>query len=221
MSGDVFVRRPIPLMLFLALVAVACSRPDSPGKPASPALSKEPVEAPRPAQLPYEEPMVGGARVAAASAILDTLAASKDHAVLLRALRQSGLDRELAGPGPFTVFAPTDAAFRGMAGGYERLLAPEAQAELRALLEFHVVAGKLDSFALGQQVAAGNGTALLATLQGGMLRATIADGAAVVKDGNGGLARITVPDVQQGNGVVYVVDGVLRPAKAAESSKPR
>lgn len=215
------MRRPILLFLSLVVALVACSQQDPPSAPAAPEPPKKSAEVPRPAQLPYEEPMVGGARVAAGSAILDTLAASRDHAVLLRALRQSGLDRELAGTGPFTVFAPTDAAFGGMRGGYERLLAPGAQAELRTLLQYHVVAGKFDSFALGQQVAAGNGSAMLATLQGGKLRATIADGAAVVVDGNGGLARITVPDVLQANGVVYVVDKVLRPGKHAASAKPR
>ncbi len=197
----------------MALLVVACSQQaDDRARTESAADPVSAAPPPRPAEPEYEEPLVGGARLATGSAILSGLAQSKEHVFMVKALAASGLDRDLAGSGPFTVFAPTDAAFAQWPGGPESLLAPAARERLDALLRYHVVPGKLDAFELGQRVAAGNGSAMLKTLQGESLKATIGDGAALVVDAKGNVARITVPNVLQANGVLHVVDRVMEPA---------
>lgn len=210
-------RSHVAFFVSLALLSGACSRQDdsAPAASPAPAVAAPPAAPPRPAEMAYEEPVVGGARMAAGAPILTSLAQSKEHTILVKALAASGLDRELAGRGPFTVFAPTDAAFRRMPGGYESLLAPAARERLLSLLSYHVVPGKLDAFELGQRIMAGNGSAMLDTLQGGKLKATLGEGAAQIVDAKSGVARITVPNVLQANGVIQVVDKVLQPADAA------
>lgn len=195
------------------LLTSACSRPQpaAEAKAPTPAQPDTPVAVPRPAEMEYEAPIVGGARIAPGNTLLASLAQSKEHTLLLQALASSGVDREISDGKPHTLFAPTDAAFRALPGGPERLLAPAGRERLRTLLRYHVVAGTLDAFELGQQVANGGGSAMLPTSEGGSLRATIGDGAALVVDANQGIARITVPNVVQADGVIHVVDRVLEP----------
>ncbi len=209
---------PIRTVALLSVVAtvLACSRspdqaPTMP-QPAEPAASEKPVvQITGPEPMPYEEPTVGGARMAMGENIMSNLVKSKDHTIFVAALKAAGLDEVLAGPGPLTVFAPTNAAFESMPGGYKALLKPGAQDRLVAILSYHIVPQKLDDVTLANLVMAGKGSASFATVEGHALKATVGNGAAMIVDSKGRGARITVPNVLQGNGVLQVVDRVLVP----------
>jgi uncharacterized surface protein with fasciclin (FAS1) repeats len=157
-------------------------------------------------------PMVGGAAMYSTRDIVDNAVNSKDHTTLVAAVKAAGLVDTLKGPGPFTVFAPTDAAFGKLpAGTVETLVKPENKATLTGILTYHVVAGRLDAKTLVKQVQDGGGRATLATVQGEPLVATLADGKLVLTDAKGGRSTVTIGDVFQSNGVIHVVDSVLLP----------
>lgn len=210
---------PIKTVALFSVVAtmLACSRAPAPvtpdAQPANPAASSAPKEEmiTGPIPMPYEEPMVGGALMAMGENIMANLAKSKDHTILVEALKAAGLDEELAGEGPLTVFAPTNAAFEGMSGGYKALLEPASRDRLVTILTYHIAPQKLDDVTLANMVMAGRGTASFATVEGHPLKATVGNGGAMIVDTKGGIARITVPNVLQGNGVLQVVDKVLIP----------
>ena len=156
--------------------------------------------------------MVGGAAMFASKDIIDNAVNSKDHTTLVAAVKAAGLVETLKGPGPFTVFAPTNAAFAALpAGTVDNLLKPENKPTLTKVLTYHVVAGKLDGAALSKAVMAGSGKATLKTVSGGTLTATAQGSDLVVTDESGGTARVTIVDVMQSNGVIHVVDKVLLP----------
>ena len=155
---------------------------------------------------------VGGAPMYANKAIIDNAVNSKDHTTLVAAVKAAGLVETLKGPGPFTVFAPTNAAFAALpAGTVDSLLKPESKAALTKVLTYHVVAGKVDAAALGKAITAGGGKAMLKTVSGGTLTATASGGKVMVMDESGGSATVTTADVMQSNGVIHVVDKVLLP----------
>jgi uncharacterized surface protein with fasciclin (FAS1) repeats len=159
------------------------------------------------------EVMVGGAPMYATKDIVDNAVNSKDHTTLVAAVKAAGLVDTLKGPGPFTVFAPTNEAFAALpAGTVDTLLKPENKPTLTKVLTYHVVAGKLDAAALMQQIMAGGGKAMLKTVQGEMLTATTSGGKIMITDEKGGMAMVTIADVMQSNGVIHVVDKVLLPA---------
>lgn len=156
--------------------------------------------------------MVGGAPMMASKDIIDNAVNSKDHTTLVAAVKAAGLVETLKGPGPFTVFAPTNAAFDALpAGTVDTLLKPENKAMLSGILTYHVVAGKMDAKALTKAIAAGKGKAMLKTVAGGNLTATAKGGKVMVMDEKGGTATVTIADVIQSNGVIHVVDKVLLP----------
>jgi uncharacterized surface protein with fasciclin (FAS1) repeats len=156
--------------------------------------------------------MVGGAPMYSNKDIIDNAVNSKDHTTLVAAVKAAGLVPTLKGPGPFTVFAPTNAAFAALpAGTVDTLLKPENKAALTKVLTYHVVAGKMDSAALTKAIDAGGGKATLIAVSGGTLTATKSGGAIMVGDESGGMARVTIADVVQSNGVIHVVDKVLLP----------
>jgi uncharacterized surface protein with fasciclin (FAS1) repeats len=158
------------------------------------------------------EPMVGGAPMYANRNIIQNAVNSKDHTTLVAAVKAGGLVETLEGAGPFTVFAPTNAAFAALpAGTVETLLKPENKGTLDKILTYHVVSGRLDSRMLDQQLAAGGGKALLMTVQGEPLTVQGSGKNLMVTDEKGGSARITIADVYQSNGVIQVVDKVLMP----------
>ena len=160
----------------------------------------------------YAQVMVGGASMLASKDIIDNAVNSKDHTTLVAAVKAAGLVDTLKGPGPFTVFAPTNAAFGALpAGTVDSLLKPESKAALTKVLTYHVVAGKMDAAALVQAIKAGGGKATLKTVAGGKLTATMMGGSVVVMDESGGSAKVTIADVTQSNGVIHVVDKVLLP----------
>ena len=157
-------------------------------------------------------PMVGGAPMYANRDIIDNAVNSKDHTTLVAAVKAAGLVETLKGAGPFTVFAPTNAAFAALpAGTVDTLLKPEMKADLTKVLTYHVVPGNVDSAALAAQIRAGGGKATLKTVQGGTLTASMSGNSVIVTDAKGNAATVTTADVRQSNGVIHVVDKVLMP----------
>jgi uncharacterized surface protein with fasciclin (FAS1) repeats len=158
------------------------------------------------------DPMVGGAPMYATKNIIQNAVNSKDHTTLVAAVKAGGLVDTLQGPGPFTVFAPTNAAFTALpAGTVDTLLKPENKDALDKILTYHVVPGRLDSRMLDQQISMGGGKAVLKTVQGEPLTVQGSGRSLTVTDEKGGTARITIADVYQSNGVIQVVDKVLLP----------
>ena len=160
-----------------------------------------------------DNPMVGGAPMLVSRDIVDNAVNSKDHTTLVAAVKAAGLVETLKGPGPFTVFAPTNAAFAALpAGTVDTLLKPENKGTLTAVLTYHVVPGNLDAKSLAAKVKAGKGSAALTTVQGETLTVRAAAGGGVtVTDAKGNIAKVTIADVRQKNGVIHVVDKVLMP----------
>ena len=156
---------------------------------------------------------VGGAPMYANKTITENASQSADHTTLVQAVQAAGLAPTLSGAGPYTVFAPTNAAFAKLpAGTVEGLLRPEAKGQLTGLLSYHVVPGLVTAADLKRAIQSGKGKAELATVGGGTLTATEAGGALLVTDAKGGQSRVTHGDVMQSNGVIHVVDTVLMPA---------
>ncbi len=159
-----------------------------------------------------KNPMVGGAAMYTTKDIVDNAVNSKDHTTLVAAVKAAGLVETLKGAGPFTVFAPTNAAFDKLpAGTVDNLVKPENKATLTKILTYHVVAGKMDSKAIAKAIKAGGGKAELTTVEGGKLWAWMEGKKLVLKDEKGGMSTVTIADVYQKNGVIHVVDTVLMP----------
>lgn len=164
------------------------------------------------ASVAHAQVTVGGAPMYANKDIIDNAVNSKDHTTLVTAVKAAGLVDTLKGPGPFTVFAPTNAAFAALPSGtVDTLLKPENKPKLTTVLTYHVVPGKWDAAALGRMVMDGKGEAMLKTVSGGTLKARMQDGKLMLTDEKGGSARVTTADVFQSNGVIHVVDKVLLP----------
>jgi uncharacterized surface protein with fasciclin (FAS1) repeats len=137
---------------------------------------------------------------------------SKDHTTLVAAVKAAGLVETLQSAGPFTVFAPTNAAFDKLpAGTVDNLVKSENKGTLTTVLTYHVVAGKLDAKELMKWIKKGNGTAELTTVQGGKLWIMQNAEGLWVKDEKGATAKISISDVYQSNGVIHVIDTVLMP----------
>jgi uncharacterized surface protein with fasciclin (FAS1) repeats len=162
--------------------------------------------------LAQKDPKVGGATMYPSKNIIENAVNSKDHTTLVAAVKAAGLVGTLEGPGPFTVFAPTNEAFANLpAGTVETLLKPENKAELAKVLTYHVVAGKVSSRALVGMIQKGGGHADLKTLEGGTLTASLKNGKVILTDEKGRTATVTIPDVYQSNGIIHVVNAVLLP----------
>jgi uncharacterized surface protein with fasciclin (FAS1) repeats len=156
--------------------------------------------------------MVGGAPMLASKDIIDNAVNSKDHTTLVAAVKAAGLVETLKGTGPFTVFAPTNAAFAALpAGTVDTLLKPENKAMLTGILTYHVVAGKMDRAALTKAITDGGGMATLKTVAGSTLTAKSVMGSVAVTDEKGVSSNVMIADVYQSNGVIHVVDKVLLP----------
>jgi uncharacterized surface protein with fasciclin (FAS1) repeats len=137
---------------------------------------------------------------------------SKDHQTLVAAVKAAGLVDTLASGGPFTVFAPTDAAFARLpAGTVDTLLQPANRDQLRAVLTYHVVPGKVTSSQLVGLIGKNGGKAELTTVQGGTLTASLSGSSVVITDAAGGTAKVTAADLVQSNGVIHVTDAVSLP----------
>ncbi|SFH95706.1 Uncaracterized surface protein containing fasciclin (FAS1) repeats [Halpernia frigidisoli] len=156
--------------------------------------------------------MVGGAEMYPTKNIIENAVNSKDHTTLVAAVKAAGLVETLSGPGPFTVFAPTNEAFAMLPdGAVDGLLKPENKKALTGVLTYHVVAGKVSAEDLMKMIKDGNGKATLSTVAGGKLTASEKDGKVYLTDEKGGEAMVTIADVNQSNGVIHVVDHILMP----------
>ena len=186
-------------MMALAIAAIVCANTISAQTMTHKTMKEKTVE-------------VGGAPMYPSKNIIENAVNSKDHTTLVAAVKAAGLVETLMGAGPFTVFAPTNAAFNLLpAGTVETLVKPENKAKLTGILTYHVVAGSLDTKALDQKIAAGNGKAELATVAGGKLWIMKRGKKYMLKDENGGMATVTIGNVYQSNGVIHVIDHVLLP----------
>lgn len=171
--------------------------------PAAPAMAEE------------QTVIVGGAAMYPSRTIVENAVNSADHTTLVTAVQAAGLVETLSGPGPFTVFAPTNAAFAKLPPGtVETLTQPANRQTLTGILTYHVVAGRITAADLVQRIQDGNGRTTLTTVQGGTLTATRSGNSVVITDAAGGTSTVTIADVLQSNGVIHVVDTVLMPSRA-------
>ena len=155
---------------------------------------------------------VGGAAMYPAKTIVENAVNSPEHTTLVAAVKAAGLVDTLSGPGPFTVFAPTNAAFTKLpAGTVESLLRPENKAMLQSVLTYHVVPGRLTAADLSSMIKAGGGRARLVTVQGGTLTARMQGNRIILIDAKGGTSHVTQANVMQSNGVIHVTDAVSLP----------
>ncbi|MDF3980564.1 fasciclin domain-containing protein [Luteibacter sp. PPL201] len=156
--------------------------------------------------------MVGGAAMYPSKNIVQNAVNSKDHTTLVAAVKAAGLVDTLSGPGPFTVFAPTNEAFAALPKGtVENLVKPQNKATLTKILTYHVVPGRYTGKDLMALVSKGGGKASLTTVEGEPLTVMQSGDALTVTDAKGGVAHVTIGDVMQSNGVIHVVDKVLMP----------
>jgi uncharacterized surface protein with fasciclin (FAS1) repeats len=160
-----------------------------------------------------DNPMVGGAAMFEDKNIVENAVNSADHTTLVAAVGAAGLVETLQSEGPFTVFAPTNAAFAALPDGtVDSLLLPENKELLTTILTCHVVGAGVMSDAIAGMIADDNGTHAVETLGGCTLQATMTDGMIQLEDENGTVATVTIADVVQSNGVIHVIDAVLTPA---------
>lgn len=156
--------------------------------------------------------MVGGAEMYPTKNIVENAVNSKDHTTLVAAVKAADLVATLSSDGPFTVFAPTNAAFGNLPEGtVETLLKPENKKQLQTVLTYHVIAGKFNAKDVVAAIKKGDGKAELQTVSGGMLTAMLDGDMVKIKDAKGNVATVTIADVNQSNGVIHVVDTVLLP----------
>jgi uncharacterized surface protein with fasciclin (FAS1) repeats len=166
-----------------------------------------------PSEAEQSAPAVEAA--APSATIVDAAVASPDHTTLVAAIQAAGLVETLSGPGPFTVFAPTNAAFARLpAGTVETLTQPANRAALNRILTYHVVAGRVSASELSALIDAGGGRATLTTMQGGTLTAAREGGSVRLTDAKGATALVTAADVAGSNGLIHVIDTVLMPPDA-------
>ena len=159
-----------------------------------------------------ENPMVGGAPMPADKNIVENAVNSKDHTTLVAAVKAAGLVETLQGEGPFTVFAPTNAAFAKLpAGTVDTLLKPENKGQLTSVLTYHVVPGRITAADIAAKAKANGGVASYATVQGGMLKFKKMGAGWAVMDDKGDTGMITIANVMQSNGVIHVIDTVMLP----------
>ncbi len=157
-------------------------------------------------------PMVGGAAMLPTRNIVENAVNSRDHTTLVAAVQAAGLVDTLSGPGPFTVFAPTNAAFNRLpAGTVATLVKPENKDTLTSILTYHVVPGTITGAQIAAMIRAGHGRAMLTTVNGEKLTASMHGSGIMLTDAKGGMAMVTIANVMQSNGVIHVIDHVLMP----------
>ncbi len=155
---------------------------------------------------------VGGAAMYPSKNIVANAVNSKDHTTLVAAVKAANLVETLQSAGPFTVFAPTNAAFDKLPEGtVATLVKPENKATLTKILTYHVISGKFDSKAIAKAIKEGNGKATMKTVQGGTLTFTMKGKKLMLTDEKGGTSAVTIKDVYQSNGVIHVIDTVVMP----------
>lgn len=154
----------------------------------------------------------GTLSVSAQKTVVDIAVGSKDHSTLVAAVKAADLVSTLQSAGPFTVFAPTNEAFAKLpAGTVDNLLKAENKASLAKVLTYHVVAGNLDAAAVVKAITDGKGKAVVKTVSGGSLTASLKDGNVILTDENGATATVVATDLKADNGVIHVIDSVVLP----------
>ena len=144
--------------------------------------------------------------------VVDIVIGSKDHTTLIAAVKASGLVETLKGAGPFTIFAPTNAAFYKLpAGTVEGLLNPDAKDALTSVLTYHVIAGKIDAASVVKAIKSGKGKATLTTLNGATLTARLKGDKVIITDSKGNTSVVIATDLKGSNGIIHVIDTVLMP----------
>jgi uncharacterized surface protein with fasciclin (FAS1) repeats len=201
----------IPALVLAPVLALPAFAQTTPAAP--PAGSAPQAAAPAPATAAAPNPSVGGAPMDATKTIIANASAAPNLSTLVKAITAADLTATLSGPGPYTVFAPTDDAFTRLPPDtLAQLMKPENKALLAKVLTYHVVPGTIDFAQLKAQIAAGNGTATLTTVAGQPLKVTITGNNVVTLTSvNGNVSYLETPDVHQSNGIVHVVNGVLLP----------
>lgn len=155
---------------------------------------------------------VGGAAMYPSMTIVENAVNSPIHTTLVAAVKAAGLVDTLSGPGPFTVFAPTNSAFEKLpAGTVDQLVMPQNKATLQSILTYHVVPGRVTASDLMALIAQGGGRASLTTVQGGTLYVSMMGDRVMLTDSKGGMSHVTQANVMQSNGVIHVIDSVLMP----------
>ncbi|WP_424770908.1 fasciclin domain-containing protein [Pontixanthobacter sp.] len=183
----------------MALATVGCSNENYRGQSVASANTEATV-------------MVGGAAMYPSRNIIENAVNSNDHTTLVAAVKAAGLVETLSGPGPFTVFAPTNDAFAKLpAGTVDTLLKPENKTALAGVLTYHVVPGRVTAGELVKMIGNGGGMAKLTTVNGATLTAKMMNGNVVLVDAKGGTATVTQADVMQSNGVIHVTNAVSIP----------
>jgi len=159
-----------------------------------------------------KNPTVGGAPMYSTKNIVENAVNSKDHTTLVAAVKAAGLVDTLSGAGPFTVFAPTNAAFAKLpAGTVDTLLKPENKGQLSSVLTYHVLPGRITAADIAAKARMNGGIASYATVQGGMLKFKKTGAGWAVMDDKGDAGMITIANVMQSNGVIHVIDTVMLP----------
>lgn len=191
------IRSVIPALAMMAISLTACDRESGRGEAA-------PAPAPAAASPPAQT---------ATGTVMETAARDPDFTTLVSAMQTAGMDAAMKGAGPYTIFAPTNAAFEKLpAARRDFLTTPEGLPELRRLLTYHVVPGRLDAAGLVQRIQAGGGSLALTTMQGGVLTARLrADGEIELTDAAGGISRVLEADMAASNGVIHAIDAVAAP----------
>jgi uncharacterized surface protein with fasciclin (FAS1) repeats len=151
-------------------------------------------------------------KVETATTIVDVASGNPDFSTLVAAVKAAGLVETLSSEGPFTVFAPTNAAFDKLpAGTVDGLLKPENLENLKGLLTYHVVAGKFDAAAVTEAITKGKGKFTVTTVQGGKIDLGLKDGKVTLTDANGKTSTVVIADVAASNGVIHAIDSVVMP----------
>ncbi|BCA57951.1 fasciclin domain-containing protein [Sphingomonas sp. HMP6] len=190
-------------------IATAATAQTTAPTAADPAAAAPTTAAPA---APAANPTVGGVAMDATKPIAVNAAAAPNLSTLVAAVKAAGLATTLSGPGPFTVFAPTNDAFTRLAPGtVDRLLKPENKATLAKVLTYHVVPGTITFADLKERAKASGGKVVLTTVEGEPLTLDVSETAVQLTDVNGNKSFIETPDVKQSNGVVHVVNGVVLP----------
>ena len=200
--------RALPLALGTAILPFGAVMAQEQGNPPP---TEVPPPPPPPADVPPPPSPTQAPRTDAN--IVQIAEANAAFSTLVAAIKAADLVGPLSGPGPITVFAPSNDAFDKLpAGTVETLVKPENKAKLTGVLGYHVVAGEVTSAKLAEQIAAGGGSAKLKTLAGGTLTATMEGDAVILTDAKGGKARVIVTDVSASNGVIHAIDTVVMPS---------
>lgn len=190
--------KKISLFSITALVFASCGD----GK-----KTEEEVEAVDTTEVVMEEP-----EMAQAATIVDVAVGNENFTTLVAAVKAAGLVETLSSEGPFTVFAPTNAAFEKLpAGTVENLLKPENLEKLKGILTYHVVSGKFEAAAVIEAINANNGKFTVETVQGGKIDLSLKDGNVILTDANGTTSTVAIPDVAASNGVIHAIDTVVMP----------